>query len=130
MTIARHLELALLVIALPIFIAAGWPLAGWFAGGGAWLLQKGIGIYTTQRATEATEPRRFMAWMAGSMVGRGWLVALTILAVGLADQDAGLAAAVLFLALFTVYFTVQMILRPFQQTPRNGTAGPTPGSAA
>jgi hypothetical protein len=50
------------------------------------------------------------------MIGRGWLVALTILAVGLADSDeAGLAAAVLLLVLVTVYLTVSMIMRPFQK---------------
>jgi hypothetical protein len=49
------------------------------------------------------------------MIGRGWLVALTIFGVGLIDNDAGLAAAVLVIALFTVYFTMQMILRPFER---------------
>ena len=50
------------------------------------------------------------------MIGRGWLVALTILAVGLAEgDDAGLAAAVLILVLFTAYLTVSMIMRPFDK---------------
>jgi hypothetical protein len=48
------------------------------------------------------------------MIARGWLVALTIFAVGMGHDDRGLAAAVLVVALFTVYFTVGMILRPFQ----------------
>ena len=47
------------------------------------------------------------------MIGRGWLVALTIFAAGLKDEDAGLAAAVLVIVLFTAYFTVSMIMRPF-----------------
>ncbi len=51
---------------------------------------------------------------AGSMIGRGWLVALIIFAAGLSDEDAGLAAAVLVILLFTAYFTVSMIMRPFQ----------------
>ena len=49
------------------------------------------------------------------MIARGWLVALTIFAVGLAEGDeAGLSAAVLVIVLFTVYFAVRMILRPFE----------------
>jgi hypothetical protein len=48
------------------------------------------------------------------MIGRGWLVALTIFAAGLKDEDAGLAAAVLVIVLFTAYFTVSMIMRPFE----------------
>jgi hypothetical protein len=52
--------------------------------------------------------------MTGSMIGRGWLVALTILGVGLAvDDQSGLAAGVLFLVVFTVAFTAAIILRPF-----------------
>ena len=51
------------------------------------------------------------------MIGRGWLVALTIFAAGMVENDAGLAAAVLVVVLFTVYFTVNMILRPFEQPP-------------
>ena len=47
------------------------------------------------------------------MVGRGWLLGLILLGVGLAtDDDTGLSAAVLALALFTVHFTFKLILRP------------------
>jgi hypothetical protein len=47
------------------------------------------------------------------MIARGWLCALAIFGVGLAVGDeAGLSAALLVIALFTVYFTVRMILRP------------------
>ena len=49
------------------------------------------------------------------MIGRGWLVALTIFAAGMMDNDAGLAAAVLVIVLFTAYFTVSMIMRPFDK---------------
>ena len=39
-----------------------------------------------------------------------------IFGVGLAEGDeAGLSAAVLVIALFTVYFVVRMILRPFDK---------------
>jgi hypothetical protein len=49
------------------------------------------------------------------MIGRGWLVALTILIVGLTVSDAaGLAAAVLFIVVFTVAFTAAIIIRPFE----------------
>jgi hypothetical protein len=49
------------------------------------------------------------------MIGRAWLLALTIFAAGLDDNDAGLSAAVLVLVLVTAYFTVSMIMRPFQK---------------
>ena len=51
------------------------------------------------------------------MIGRGWLVALTIFGVGLSDNKAGLAAAVLVVVLFSAYFTVQMIVRSVSKIP-------------
>ena len=60
--------------------------------------------------------------MAGSMIARGWLVAIAIFLVGLGDNSAGLAAALLVVTLFTVYFTIGMIMRPLE------TAG-SPASA-
>ena len=114
MTAMRHIELALLVVALPVFLFADLPLLGFATGAGAWLVQKAIGLYLLHRAEHAQSPRNFVGLMAGSMIARGWLVALAIFGVGLAaGDDVGLSAAVLFLALLTVSFTAQMILRPF-----------------
>ena len=57
------------------------------------------------------------------MIARGWLVAIAVFLVGLNDNEAGLAAAVLVVALFTIYFTVRMILRPFE-APAAGASRP------
>ena len=48
------------------------------------------------------------------MIARGWIVAGSIFVVGLSEREAGLAAAVLSITLFTFYFTGQMIGRPFE----------------
>ncbi len=110
----RTRDLVLLAIALPIFLLAGWPIAGWAAGTIAWVAQKAISTYATRRARDAEKPQQVAGIMAGSMIGRGWLVALTIFAVGVGiSDDAGLAAAVLFLAVFTAAFTANLIVRPF-----------------
>jgi hypothetical protein len=52
--------------------------------------------------------------LTGSMLARGWMVAGTIFVVGLTEREAGLAAAILSITLFTFYFTGQMIARPFE----------------
>jgi hypothetical protein len=109
----RYLDLVLLALALPVFIAAGLPMLGYAAGAAAWLVQRGIQIALNRKAAAAEDPRTVVGIAAGSMIGRGWLVALTIFAAGLSDEDAGLAAAVLVILLFTAYFTVSMIMRPF-----------------
>jgi hypothetical protein len=109
----RYLDIVILILALPVFLAADLPMLGYAAGGGAWLVQRAIQIVLLRKAAAADDPRVVVGITAGSMIGRAWLVALTIFAAGLKDNDAGLAAAVLVIVLFTAYFTVSMIMRPF-----------------
>jgi hypothetical protein len=119
MRFLRNVDLIVAVLALAIFIAASLPIVGWITGAGIYVLQRGIATFTARRAHDSEDARTIVGLMAGSMIGRGWLVALTIFAVGLlAGNDAGLSAAVLFVALFTVYFTTQMIVRPFEKEDR------------
>src|SRR3954453_19443689 len=110
----RYLDLVLLAVALPVFVVGGLPMLGYVAGGAAWLVQRGLQIALPRKAAASDDPRTVVGIAAGSMIGRGWLVALTIFDAGLNDDDAGLAAAVLVILLFTAYFTVSMIMRPFE----------------
>jgi hypothetical protein len=109
----QYLDLGLLVVALPVFIAAGLPFEAFLAGGGAWLLQRFVQRVLVRRAAASADPRTIVGFTAASMIVRGWIVALAIFLVGLGDHDAGLAAAVLVIALFTVYFAMQLVTRPF-----------------
>lgn len=128
LTSARYIDLLLVALALPLFLAAGLPLAGWAVGGGAWTAQRVLQEYLERRAGSSRDPRVVVGVLAGSMIARGWFVAIAVFLVGLSDNAAGLAAAVLAIALFTVYFTVKMILRPFQDEPHGGAdaAGSAP----
>jgi hypothetical protein len=98
-------------------MVAGWPLLGYAAAAFAWLAQRAINDFTTRRASASDDPKTVVGLTAGSMIGRGWLVALTIFGAYLiagSDDAVGLAAAVLVVVLFTAYFTVNLILRPFE----------------
>jgi hypothetical protein len=112
----RYLDLVVLVVvALPIFLLAGLPIAAYVVGGGAWILQRVVQAVMQRRAEASDDPRVVAGWTAGSMIARGWFCALAIFGVGIAEGDeAGLSAAVLVIALFTVYFLVRMILRPLE----------------
>lgn len=105
----------MLALGLVVFLAAGFPIGGWFAGAGAWVLQRLVRDYVARRAARSDDPRTRVGLLAGSTIGRGWIVAGIIIAVGATDSHAGLGAAVLFLAVFTVYFTTSLILRPLEQ---------------
>jgi hypothetical protein len=115
MRIARNVDLIVLALALPLFLAAGWPVLGWVTATGAWIVQRVLRDFLASRARKAEDPRSIVGLMAGSLIGRGWLCALIIFGVGFATEDAvGLGAAVLFVATFTFYLTVSLILRPFE----------------
>jgi len=105
MRLLRFLDLVVLALALPVFLAAGLPLIGWAAAGAAWLLQRGLQLALERRARESDDPRTVAGLITGSLIARAWIMALSVFAVGLAEREAGLAAAVLTIVLFTVYFS-------------------------
>jgi hypothetical protein len=112
----RWVDLIVLTVALPVFLAGGLPIAGYLAGGGVWIAQRLLQVALAQRARDSQDPRTVVGLTVASMILRGWLVAASIFLVGISDKDAGLAAAVLVIALFTVYFAMQFALRPMQET--------------
>lgn len=108
----RNLDLVLLTLALPLFLGTGLPMVGYAGGAIAYLAQRVVGDFLAARAERAKELRSELALIGGSMVGRGWLAALLIFGTYLVeDEEAGLAAALLFLAVFTVGFTITLLTK-------------------
>jgi hypothetical protein len=113
----RYLDFVALALALPVFLLADFPIAGYLVGGGAWILQRTIQVLVQRRAAASRDPRTVVGLLAASMIARGWFCAIAIFLAGIiGDDDTGLAAAVLIVMLFTVYFALGMVLRPFDQT--------------
>jgi hypothetical protein len=111
----RYLDLVLLLVALPVFIVADLPMTGYLVVAGVWLALYGIEI-GANRAIAGAVARRdrkaAMGWLGATGLARAWVVALAVLIVGLtAGKDAGLAAAVLSLILFTVHLGSRILLR-------------------
>ena len=115
LSVLRYLDFAVLLLALPIFIAAGLPLLGWGGAAFGWTLQRAVQYFIEKRARTSDDPRVVAGLLTGSMIARGWIVAGSIFVVGLSEREAGLAAAILSITLFTFYFTSQMITRPFEE---------------
>jgi hypothetical protein len=110
----RHLDLVALALALPLFVAVGLPLLGWGAAAAAWIAQRAIAEAVRRRAAVSDDLRTVAGLVTGSMIGRGWLVALAIFGAGMVEREAGLSAAVLAIALFTIWFSTRMTTRPFE----------------
>lgn len=107
----RNLDMLALVLALPVFIAVGAPLAGYLAAGAAWVIGRiGMELADRRRKRALRERNRNAALgvTAFATMGRVWLLAGAILLVGLlGDREDGLAAAVLALILVTLHLGAQ-----------------------
>jgi hypothetical protein len=116
--IARNMDIALLLAALPIFLLGDLPIAGWAVGAGGYVVQRVVRDVLANKARESDDPRTVAGILVASMLARGFLIALVLLGVGLAvSNKAGLCAAILFLAAFTIGFGMNLALRPFEQGP-------------
>jgi hypothetical protein len=113
--VIRWLDLILLAAALPVFVLADLPLAGYFAAAAAWIAQRLIQAWVQRRTAVEQDPRAIVGLMVGSMIARGWIVAGAVFGVGIAaGNEDGLAAAIMILALFTIYLSIQLMIRPFE----------------
>ena len=113
----RYLDVVLLVLATPIVILMGAPLLGFAVGAGVWILQR-IAEAWLDAAGQRTDPKRAVGLKFASMVGRTWIVAIAILAVGLAgEREDGFTAAVVCLAAYTVHLATALILRSLERNP-------------
>ena len=123
--LVRYADLALLALALPLFMVADWPLLGYVVAAGAWLAQRAILLVVGRRVAAALargERRQAMGLTGASVLGRVWLLALAVLLVGLLAEDRdGLAAALLLVVLFTVQLAgtaLSRLLASDQEAPR------------
>ena len=94
---------AVLLLALPVFLAAGWELRAWAIGSTLWLASRALAAVLTQL-------RSGMGTLAGGgVVGFGMTfraLAVLIVVVALAATDARLALAVVLL--YALAYTLEL----------------------
>jgi uncharacterized membrane protein YkgB len=117
----KHVDLLLLAVALVVFAIGGLPLLGYAVAAAVWIAQRGIQALASRRASDDLahgNRQRAMGTVAATTLGRVWLMATAVLLVGIAEREAGLSAALLLLALFTLSFAAQgvaYLLEPDEQ---------------
>ena len=113
----RYLDVVLLVLAAPIVVLMGGPVLGFAVGAGVWILQR-IAEAWLDAAGQRTDAKREIGLKFASMIGRTWIVAIAILAVGLAaEREDGFTAAIVCLAAYTVHLATALILRSLERNP-------------
>jgi hypothetical protein len=115
-TALRYLDVVVVVLALPFVALMGAPLLGYAAGAAAWIVQRGAAVALERHAAAKGDLRTTIGVTTAGMIARAWLVGLTILVVGTAgSRDDGVAAAVVVLAAFTLYFFTSLLLRSLER---------------
>ena len=116
--VLRNLDLAVLAIALPIFIAADLPLLGWAATTFAWAASRVFQSFAEKRAVASGKRQVALGARAAVLLGRLYLVGLTVLGAGIVEREAGLAAAILAVVVFTIYFASLFVIKPLEESER------------
>jgi len=99
---------ALIVLALPVFAVAGWPLQGWLLAAVLWAGALGFSLLLARLPGDAGN------LAAASMRGigttsRALLVGIPLVAVTVANEDVGVSAAILYALAFTVELVVGLV---------------------
>jgi hypothetical protein len=116
LVIVRYLDVAIVVLAAPFVLLTGAPVLGYVVGAAAWIVTRIAGVVIERAAGRRRDARAAAALNLTVLLGRVWVVGLSILAVGLAaDREDGLMAALLALVAFTVYLATSLILRPLER---------------
>ena len=113
--VLKNLDVFVLAIALPVFIAAGLPILGWAAATVAWLLTKAVEAFAERRAAASGNRRVAMGARAASLMARLYTVGIAVLVAGVIEREAGLTAGILSVVVFTVYFATLFIVKPLEE---------------
>ena len=121
----KYVDLIALLAAPAVFLLGDLPMLGFAVAAAVWLLQRGIQMLAQRRMKQelaAGNRQKAMGFVAGSTLGRVWLMATAVLLVGIAERESGLAAAILLLALFTISFAAQGLAHLFDEPEGQGVA--------
>ena len=122
----KYVDLLLLAAALAVFLLGGFPLLGYAVAAACWVdpaRHRGLATRRAHAELAAGNRQKAMGIVAATTLGRVWLMATAVLLVGvLASHEAGLAAAVLVLVLFTVSFAGKGLTHLFGEPEGQGVA--------
>ncbi|MGB0872334.1 MAG: hypothetical protein ACPGWS_03575 [Solirubrobacterales bacterium] len=119
----RRPDFVVLAIALPIFLAAGWPVLAWGAVTLVWILQFALQVFLDSRVEGATDPKKVIGILAGGALARAWTVATALLILGLIDRETGVYGVILTMIVFTAYFAARVISRLVEESEAVKGAG-------
>lgn len=98
---------AVILLALPVFAVAGWPLRGWLLAAVLWAAAQALGAVLTR--LPLGEGNLAASGVRGIGMGfRAFVVGIPLVAVAATDERVGLAAALLYVLAYTVELAVSL----------------------
>jgi len=99
---------SVIALALPVFAVAGWPLSGWALAAVLWAAAQVFALVLAQLSGSADSLAA--AGMRGiGTTSRGLLVGIPLVAVTVADERVGIAAAAVYAIAFTIELAVGLV---------------------
>jgi len=99
---------SVIALALPVFAVAGWPLSGWALAAVLWSAAQMFALVLAQLSGRADSLAA--AGMRGiGTTSRGLLVGIPLVAVTVADERVGIAAAAVYAIAFTIELAVGLV---------------------
>jgi hypothetical protein len=109
--ILSYLDVVLLVLAAPIMLLIGVPVAGYCVAAAVWIVLRAIGVVVDRVAGRA-DPRNQIGMRLAYMLARLFLLAITIIVVRNAGtRDDGLTALLVIVFAFTVQLATSAVTR-------------------
>jgi len=99
---------AVIALALPVFLIAGWPLAGWALGAVLWIGGELLGLLLGRM--RASAPGNAGAGVQGvGMMFRGIAVMVVLLAVVVSNTSIGVSAAIVYALAYTLELMLSLV---------------------
>ena len=107
------------LIALPIFLLAGWRVSGWALGAVLWFGSEALGVLLPRLQTRSGNLAA-AGVVAFLMLFRAIAVMVVVFAVAVSDKWLGLAAALTYAAGYSAAFGLQLVA--YYTGPKAGAA--------
>jgi hypothetical protein len=98
----------MIVLALPVFAAAGWPLRGWALGAILWLCAQALGLLLSRLDLGADNLAASGVRGVGMMF-RPVAVMVVVIAVAASDAEVGVAAGLLYALAYTLELGLSLL---------------------
>jgi hypothetical protein len=99
---------AVIVLALPVFVAAGWPLRGWALGAILWIGAQALGLLLSRLRLGADNLAASGVRGVGMMF-RPVAVMVVVIAVAASNPEVGVAAGLLYALAYTLELALSLL---------------------